>query len=438
VKNFVLGLPCRLGLALCVMSIAAGGGATGTGLVSAVTAPQFGPERRLGESDKNPSTPFLRHSPDGRLYAIWTEDDRSPAAGARRGAFYGDPSSIRAALLAWSSDGAKSWSRPRKVNDSVERVQEGESGPRIAFAADGGIYAVWSVTAGTGSILQGNVRFSMQDGKGAFAPARTLNEVKDAARFPIVEVAPDGNILAAWVDRRIDNPKPRQLYLMRLGPDGKALTKNYQIGEGACECCRIGMALGDGGRTVYVASREVSPQQIRNHALRKSSDGGASFGAPVQIGDDGWQVPFCPDSGPAIVPDERGHLHVAWFTHGRSPVKEAGVYYAVSKDGGRTFSPRHLVDRSAGWLLHATLAVGKNGAVYFAWDNIDDSNKSQIYVRVLAADGRSWSAVTQVSQARRNAARPALAVSEKNLHVAWTELAGETSWIALRSAPLAE
>lgn len=66
----------------------------------------------------------------------------------------------------------------------------------------------------------------MEDGKGGFTLPRTLNEVTDAARFPIIEFTPDGTLLVAWIDRRVDNPKPRQLYLVRLGQDGKALTEN--------------------------------------------------------------------------------------------------------------------------------------------------------------------------------------------------------------------
>ena len=34
----------------------------------------FAPEQQLGDSQKNPSTPFLRYSSDGRLFAVWTED----------------------------------------------------------------------------------------------------------------------------------------------------------------------------------------------------------------------------------------------------------------------------------------------------------------------------------------------------------------------------
>lgn len=61
-----------------------------------------------------------------------------------------------------------------------------------------------------GDKTRANIRFAMEDGKGGFTPARTLNEVKDTARFPIIEATPDGNFLIAWIARRIDNPKPHQ------------------------------------------------------------------------------------------------------------------------------------------------------------------------------------------------------------------------------------
>src|SRR4051794_8829079 len=38
----------------------------------------FGRERVIGTTAANPSTPFLRYSPDGRLFAVWTEDHDTP------------------------------------------------------------------------------------------------------------------------------------------------------------------------------------------------------------------------------------------------------------------------------------------------------------------------------------------------------------------------
>jgi hypothetical protein len=285
----------------------------------------FGPEIAVGKPEANPSTPFLRHSPDGRLFAVWTEDHAKPwpqekqAAGHQHKNMGGDraPSPMRNAFLAWSNDG-KTWSARKRVNSDVEAVQGEENGPKVAFDTNNRAYVVWSIPGGKGDKTRANIRFAREDGKDSFTLARTLNEVKDAGRFPIIEATPEGNFLIAWIDRRIDNPRPRQLYLMKIGADGKAPTKNYQAGEGLCECCKLGFAFADAGKTVYLVDREVDGNKIRNHVLRKSTDGAASFGAPVEISNDGWQVPSCPHSGPSIGRDSRGWLHVVWFTLGRS------------------------------------------------------------------------------------------------------------------------
>ncbi len=127
---------------------------------------------------------------------------------------------------------------------------------------------------------------------------------------------------------------------------------------------------------------------------------------------------------------------MTWFTLGRSE-KEAGIYYSVSKDGGRSFAPRQLVHaNTAPEILHTTLAVASNGTVYFAWDNLDDQNKAQVFVRSLAPDSQTWSPVQQISRTAGNASRPMLALSTNQLHVAWTETEGERSWIVMKSAAL--
>jgi hypothetical protein len=431
-------------LSLCWLLAACSGNVPTVGSSRSAGNLAFGPEQRLGQTERNPSAPFLRYSQNGRLYAIWTEDHDTPwPQGSQPAAQHhrmGDraPSPMRNALLAWSSDGGKSWSPSKRINDAVEAVQGEENGPKIAIGPENRAYAVWSIPGGKGDKTRANIRFAMEDGKGGFTPARTLNEAKDAARFPIIEFAPNGSLLLAWIDRRIDNPKPRQLYLMRVGPDGKDLTKNYSVGEGLCECCKLGVAFAEGGKTIYMVDRQVDEQKVRNHVLRKSSDGGETFASPVEISNDGWEVPSCPHSGPSIARDSRGWLHVTWFTLGRSE-KEAGIYYGVSTDGGKSFHPRRLVHaNTAPEILYATLAVGNDDTVYLAWSNLDQKNASQIFVRSLSIDGRSWGPIQQVSNAKGNASRPVLALLKDRLHVAWTETDGEDSRVILRNATVAK
>jgi hypothetical protein len=345
---------------------------------------------------------------------------------------------MRNAFFAWSDDAGQTWSPAKRVNSAVEAVQGEENGPRVAIGKDNKAYVVWSIPGEKGDKTRANVRFAMEDGNGGFTPARTLNEVKDAARFPIIELAPDGNLLIAWIDRRIDNPKPRQLYLVRLNADGQALTSNYPAGEGLCECCKLGISFADDGKTVYMVDREVDANKVRNHVLRKSTDGGKSFAAPVEISNDGWQVPSCPHSGPSIGRDSRARLHVSWFTRGRSE-QEAGIYYSVSRDGGGSFAPRQLVQRNtAPEILYNSLSVGHDDTVYLAWSNLDANQKSQIYLRTLAADGRTWGPIQQLSNASGNASRPVVALSKNQVHVAWTETDGENSRAVMRSARVSQ
>jgi hypothetical protein len=399
---------------------------------------EFSQEVRLGDSERNPSTPFLRYAPDGRLFAVWTEEHDKPWPNGRpTGHQHGGDraaSPLRNAMVAASVDSGKTWSAPRRVNSAIEAVQGEENGPKIAVGADKRAYIVWSIPGEKGDKTRANIRFAMDDGNGGFTPAQTLNEVKDTGRFPIIEMAPDGNLLIAWIDRRMDGPNPRQLYLLRLNPNGHAMTKNYQVGEGLCECCKLGITFADRGKTIYMVDREVDGKKIRNHVLRKSTDGGATFNAPVEISNDGWQVPSCPHSGPSLGRDSRGQLHVSWFTLGRSE-EEAGIYYSVSRDDGKSFSPRHLVHaNSAPETLYNNLVVGDDDTVYLAWSNLDRNNKAQIYFRTLAADSRTWSAIQQVSNAKGNASRPSLALRHNQLHIAWTETDGEDSRVVTKSA----
>jgi hypothetical protein len=435
-KHIAIYLACGL-LAACSADLAPFGESGGR-----AEPVRFGAEISLGSAQANPAAPFLRAAPNGRLFAVWTEDTahRGPK-GSEHAAHHASgkmaPSPMRNLLLAASTDGGTTWSSAKRINRNNEAIQAEENGPKIAFSADDRAYAVWSIPGEKGDKTRANIRFAMDDGKGGFSAARTLNEVKDTARFPIIEFSPDGNLLIAWIDRRIDNPKPRQLYLMRVSTDGQALTKNYSAGEGLCECCKLGMAFADGGKTVYLVDRQVNEKQIRNHMLRKSTDGGASFGAPVEISDDGWQVGSCPHSGPSLGRDSRGWLHVSWFTLGRSE-SEAGIYYSVSKDGGKSFAPRRLVQaNTAPEVLYNNLAVGADDTVYLAWTNLDPENRAQIFFRTIGADGR-WGEIQQLSRAKGDASRPMLALSKKNLHVAWTETDGETSRAVLRSAPISQ
>jgi hypothetical protein len=107
----------------------------------------------------------------------------------------------------------------------------------------------------------------------------------------------------------------------------------------------------------------------------------------------------------------------------------------VSKDGGKSFAPRRLVQaNSAPEILYNNLVVGSDDTVYLAWSNLDANNRAQIYLRAISADGQTWSPIQQVSHAKGNAGRMTMTVRQNQLQIAWTETDGESSQVVMRSA----
>jgi serine/threonine protein kinase HipA of HipAB toxin-antitoxin module len=97
--------------------------------------------------------------------------------------------------------------------------------------------------------------------------------------------------------------------------------------------------------------------------------------------------------------------------------------------------PRQLVHaNTAPETLYNNLVVGDDDTIYLAWSNLDRNNKAQIYFRTLATDGRTWSAIQQVSNANGNASRPSLALNRNQLHIVWTEIDGEDSRVVIKNA----
>ncbi len=430
------------------------GGCSGT--VPTASAPEpsaaqlhvFGPGLRVGRADAGPASPFLRSGPDGKLVMAWTEKEPGAPAGDAGGTSSGENANnhshgstaaagTRAAFMAISADGGQTWSTPQRVNDRSENVQGDENLPKVAFGNQGKLYTAWSIPGAKGDKMRANIRFAHTDASGQFLPAVTLNEIPDVARFPALELSPDGTVYVAWIDRRVDAPAPRAIYLSRMDAAGKVMHTSTQIGGPSCECCRVVMAFADGGKRVHVAYRGKTDASIRDIVVQTSTDGGNTFGDPVVVSNDGWHIESCPHAGPVMATDAQGNLHITWFTQGSKP-DEAGIYYTVSRDGGRTFAPRQLIQAANGpGALRSYLAVGAQGDVYLAWDNfLPGQDQTQIFFRHLAADGKTLSPVQQISQFDGNALRPSVSVSGDHVQVAWTEARGDDSWVVIKTAPI--
>ena len=162
---------------------------------------------------------------------------------------------------------------------------------------------------------------------------------------------------------------------------------------------------------------------------------GKTFDEPVYISDDGWVANFCPHAGTSLVTDSRGRLHTVWFTVGRQD-EDAGIYYAFSDDGGKTFAPRQLIARSPKHtVVHTQVILDSEDRVWAAWENIIES-KPQIFLAHRARDDTHWSSAYQVSDGSTVAMLPTLAARDGKVYVAWQDMKGEQSQIKIRTATL--
>jgi hypothetical protein len=234
--------------------------------------------------------------------------------------------------------------------------------------------------------------------------------------FHALHVAGDGTIYVSWIG---GEGEKAAAWITHSDDQGVtwAPRARVDIGE-ACPCCRTALGTAPDG-TLYMAWRHVFDGNVRDIVVARSSDKGGSWSEPVRVHADGWVFNGCPRAGPALQVDQAGRVHVAWWT---GKEKAAGVWYARSEDGGRSFGRPYPVDvAQTATPAHVQLGLGSDGAVVTAWDD-GISTERRILVRLSRDGGNHFEPTQSLSAAGRSPGYPVLALSGKNVTVAWSEV----------------
>jgi hypothetical protein len=119
-------------------------------------------------------------------------------------------------------------------------------------------------------------------------------------------------------------------------------TGEWILDSRVCECCQTGIAVSSAGPVVVY--RDRSETEVRDISVVRfvaGSDGaGGKWTSPVTLSDDGWEIDGCPVNGPRIAASGMT-VAVAWFT---APSDRPIVKAAFSTDGGATFGAPVIVD----------------------------------------------------------------------------------------------
>lgn len=401
----------------------------------------FGGQQTLSGSTTVGTTPMFAVSPSGAQALAWV----SAPNGGSDGQLY------------VSIDGAP----PTEIRDSLGPIEvHGESPPKLAYSPNGGLFAVYVV----GKEVPGQ-RFplsalrmvsSRDNGRTWSAPATvTDGEVFGSHSFHALHAASDGSIYVSWLGKppsegaeeasasaskemagmNHSGHSASTSWITRSVDGGATWSPRVRVDMGeACPCCRTALATSNDG-TLYMAWRHVYPGSIRDVVVARSTDRGATWSEPVRVHADDWKFDACPHAGPAIAVAPDGGLHVTWWT-GKEGT--AGVYYARSTDGGKTFSdavPLGVAQYSRP--AHVQLSLASRNRVLVAWD---DGTKQvpQVVVRVSNDGGRSFSPASVLSASGRAATFPVLAIVGDSLAVAWSEVSANAAQRAAEADSMAK
>lgn len=374
-----------------------------------------------------------------------------PASGAVYVAWVGVPDTDGRAdvFLARSDDGGASYAAPVRVNDLPgDAAPHAQAPAQVAVGPDGTVYVAWQ----NNTKIEGR-RFPASDlrlarsldGGRTFEPAVYVND--DAGGPPAshtfhdLAVLPDGAVLVSWIDGRaraaaeaaaasaarngahagaaqphaghgaVEEPGP-QIRVARSEDGGRTFGPSVVVAEQACPCCRTSLAIGPEGE-VYLAWRAVFAGSIRDIVVARSDDGGRSFRPAIPVHDDGWRIDACPHAGPSLAVDAEGRLHAAWFTGAEGG---AGVFHAVSTDGGRTFRAPAALARAELIAPSQVKLDAIGGAVWLAWE---DRTGPERHLRIGRITGRA--APRPLDIAFDSGAAPAVAAADDMAVVVWLE-----------------
>jgi hypothetical protein len=233
---------------------------------------------------------------------------------------------------------------------------------------------------------------------------------------PVVTAAPDGGVYVVWVEHQLN--KDTDIFLQKYDAAGKPVGTKTRINPEAGHAFGWrgdppGLAIGKNGEIFVVWTlhiKSATSMHANNLLLSVSRDGGKSFLAPVKINDDKVSGAHAMNS---ILVDKKGRILVVWLderylkTSKNQPTDmkaqmEANreVYFAVSDDGGKSFSPNKKIAADACPCCKTSLVAAPNGRIYLSWRQVLPDNYRHIAVASSNDNGNSFSAPTIVSDDR--------------------------------------
>jgi hypothetical protein len=319
-----------------------------------------------------------------------------------------------------SKDAGRSFSTPVSVTKERLNLDWGpDARPKIVVDRNGGIALAFSIfrdKAFNGQVLTTR----SVDGGQSFAPLRPISSSNESQRFEALGLDAEGLVFAAWLDKRNRVPAQQSgqkydgagLFFASSNDGGATYSEARLAADNTCECCRLGLAFAGPGRPVVVF-RNIFGGGVRDHAIVTFSDP-ATAGEVRRVSKDDWQIAACPHHGPSLSISAAGTYHVTWYSNGKV---RKGLFYARSRDGGRTFSGPISIGRPDRNPSRPYVIAGSRETA-MVWKEFDGV-KTTVNLMTSHDDGENWSKPKVISATSEASDHPLLVADGSRTFLSW-------------------
>ncbi len=239
-----------------------------------------------------------------------------------------------------------------------------------------------------------------------FSAPKNVSNNLDSTFTPQTAVDSAGNIFVVWED---DTNTNANILFSRSSDGGATFSAPINLSHSRLFPFgpRISVDSHDGINVVW---NDNSPGNL-DVFFSRSTDGGLTFSSPVNVSHDASA-----SSSPQVAADSTGNIFVVW----ENDSGVLGVLFSRSVDGGLTFSAPAMVSTNTSGSISPQMAVGPTGNVYLAWEDDFVSGSDVSFNRSLD-QGQTFLGATSLSHGVGNSTGVQLNVDAAgNLNAVWS------------------
>jgi BNR repeat-like domain len=344
--------------------------------------------------------PNLATGADGQTYLSWIETTDS-----------GEP----ALKMSIRKDGA--WSAAQTIAEGESLYVNYADFPSLLSLGNGLLAAHWMTFIPHSEGYKINIAFSHDEGKTWSKPVVPHRDATPTEHGFVSLTPAPGGLGAIWLDSRkvkgAEGSGDVAMMYTSVGADGK-LGPEMQIDGRVCECCQPN-AVRTGDNGMLAVYRDRSAEEIRDIAIVRFD--GTKWSEPKNIYADNWKILGCPINGPAIAA-HGNQVAVAWFT---APNDKPKMEMAFSSDGGNTFGAPVQVD-DGNPIGRTGVVMLDSGNAIVSWLEKGDKDV-QLRARQVDAGGMKHASLTVgTASSGTSGGFPRMERNGDTVYFAWTDV----------------